>query len=174
MTKFKFIDLCAGIGGVHQYLKDNNLEVIADMPKWKQNIILKNHKLYYDNSKMINKWRDKYDNLARLKPTDRKFEWQMGGIKDNNLYDGIIQFRTSGVRVKKANFIPALVAMVHTPIIGKLLRRLTPRECARLQSFPDSFIINKNEHQAYKQFGNSINIDVVKYIFNQTILPLIN
>jgi DNA (cytosine-5)-methyltransferase 1 len=35
-------------------------------------------------------------------------------------------------------------------------RRLTPRECARLQGFPDSFVIPVSDNQAYKQFGNSV------------------
>jgi len=35
-------------------------------------------------------------------------------------------------------------------------RRLTPRECARLQGFPDSFKITVSDGQAYKQFGNSV------------------
>lgn len=39
---------------------------------------------------------------------------------------------------------------------GKNPRRLTPRECARLQGFPDSFIIPVSDTQAYKQFGNSV------------------
>ena len=39
---------------------------------------------------------------------------------------------------------------------------ITPRECARLQKFPDTFKINENDTEAYKQFGNSVNVDVVK------------
>ena len=39
---------------------------------------------------------------------------------------------------------------------GKNPRRLTPRECARLQGFPDSFIIPVSDNQAYRQFGNSV------------------
>ena len=39
---------------------------------------------------------------------------------------------------------------------GRNPRRLTPRECARLQGFPDSFIIPVSDTQAYKQFGNSV------------------
>jgi DNA (cytosine-5)-methyltransferase 1 len=42
------------------------------------------------------------------------------------------------------------------PQNGKNPRRLTPRECARLQGFPDSFIIPVSDNQAYKQFGNSV------------------
>lgn len=42
------------------------------------------------------------------------------------------------------------------------LRTLTPRECARLQGFPDSFEIPVSDTQAYKQFGNTVSIPVVK------------
>lgn len=39
---------------------------------------------------------------------------------------------------------------------GKCPRRLTPRECARLQGFPDDFRIVVSDAQAYRQFGNSV------------------
>lgn len=39
---------------------------------------------------------------------------------------------------------------------GKNPRKLTPRECARLQGFPDTFKIPVSDTQAYKQFGNSV------------------
>ena len=41
-------------------------------------------------------------------------------------------------------------------------RMLTPRECARLQGFPDSFKCNASRRQAYQQFGNSVAVPVVK------------
>ena len=40
-------------------------------------------------------------------------------------------------------------------------RKLTPRECARLQGFPDSFQIPVSDTQAYRQFGNSVCVPVV-------------
>jgi DNA (cytosine-5)-methyltransferase 1 len=40
-------------------------------------------------------------------------------------------------------------------------RRLTPREAARLQGFPDSFIIPVSDTQAYKQFGNSVVVPLI-------------
>ena len=49
-------------------------------------------------------------------------------------------------------------------LINGKVRRLAPRECARLQGFPDSFIMDENQNRAYKQFGNSIVIDVVQKI----------
>lgn len=54
---------------------------------------------------------------------------------------------------------------------GKNPRRLTPRECARLQGFPDSFKIPVSDTQAYRQFGNSVVVplmaDVAKSIIDQ-------
>jgi DNA (cytosine-5)-methyltransferase 1 len=47
---------------------------------------------------------------------------------------------------------------------GKLPRRLTPRECARLMGFEDSFVIPASDTQAYKQFGNSVVVPVVKTV----------
>lgn len=46
-------------------------------------------------------------------------------------------------------------------------RMLTERECARLQGFPDNFIIPVSKTEAYKQFGNSVPVSVVKEIFLQ-------
>ena len=43
-------------------------------------------------------------------------------------------------------------------------RRLHPRECARIMGYPDSYIICQSQNQAYKQFGNSVVIDVLQYI----------
>jgi DNA (cytosine-5)-methyltransferase 1 len=47
-------------------------------------------------------------------------------------------------------------AEILIPQNGKNPRRLTPRECARLQGFPDNFVIPVSDNQAYKQFGNSV------------------
>lgn len=47
---------------------------------------------------------------------------------------------------------------------GKNPRKLTPRECARLQGFPESFKIVVSDNAAYKQFGNSVAVPVVKAI----------
>jgi DNA (cytosine-5)-methyltransferase 1 len=136
---------------------------LSVFPDWKRNIVLKNRKLYDDNKNFINQWLLKNNYLKDFTPTQRKFEWQ-AGKSINTVWEGIIQFRPSGIRVKKPDTFQALVAMVQIPIVGKLKRRLTPREVARLQSFPDSFIINKNDMQAYKQFGNAVNVICVEYL----------
>lgn len=47
---------------------------------------------------------------------------------------------------------------------GKNPRKLTPRECARLQGFPDSFVIPVSDTQAYRQFGNSVVIPLMECV----------
>jgi len=49
---------------------------------------------------------------------------------------------------------------------GKNPRRLTPRECARLMGFPDTFKIKVSDTQAYKQFGNSVVVPVIREVAN--------
>jgi len=48
-------------------------------------------------------------------------------------------------------------------------KKLTPRECARLQGFPDSFVIPVSNAQAYKQFGNAVCVKVAKAILKQIL-----
>ncbi len=58
------------------------------------------------------------------------------------------------------------------PQEGKNPRRLTPRECARLQGFPDSFIIPVSDTQAYKQFGNSVAVPIMEILAKQVVTSL--
>jgi DNA (cytosine-5)-methyltransferase 1 len=53
------------------------------------------------------------------------------------------------------------------------IRKMTPREWARLQGFPDSFIIPVSDASAYKQFGNSVAIPAIEATAKE-ILKLIN
>ncbi len=55
---------------------------------------------------------------------------------------------------------------------GKNPRRLTPRECARLQGFPDSFKIPVSDTQAYKQFGNSVVVPLMADIAKLVVTKL--
>lgn len=55
---------------------------------------------------------------------------------------------------------------------GKRPRRLTPREYARLMGFPDTFRIPVSDTQAYRQFGNSVVMPVIREVA-RIMLPLI-
>ncbi len=48
-------------------------------------------------------------------------------------------------------------------------RRITPREAARLQGFPDSFIVHPNDRRAYHQFGNAVSVPVVSKVLKDLI-----
>lgn len=58
------------------------------------------------------------------------------------------------------------------PQMGKNPRRLTPRECARLQGFPDNFLIPVSDTQAYKQFGNSVTVPLIQAVGKQLVKSL--
>jgi DNA (cytosine-5)-methyltransferase 1 len=52
------------------------------------------------------------------------------------------------------------------------IRKMTPREWARLQGFPDSFVIPVSDAQAYKQFGNSVSVPAVEATARQILIAL--
>lgn len=141
---------------------------MTGFPKWKIEFIEKNKQLYNENKEFIDSWYLANNKLKDIKQTHRKFEWQVNGTIDS-VFKGIIQFRPSGVRVKQPTEFPALVAMVHVPIIGQYKRYLTPRETANLQSFSEDFKIDNNIKLAYKQFGNAVNVKVIKTVFEKFV-----
>jgi DNA (cytosine-5)-methyltransferase 1 len=141
---------------------------LSELPSWKAEIIKKNRNLYANNKSFIDDWLKKHNDLDGFTPTEKKFEWQAGS-SISSIWEGLIQFRPSGIRVKKPDYFPALVAMVQIPILGKYKRRLTPKEASRLQSFPESFVPNPNDKQAYKQFGNAVNAVCVEFLAKQIL-----
>lgn len=58
------------------------------------------------------------------------------------------------------------------PQRNKNPRRLTPRECARLQGFPDKFVIPVSDNQAYRQFGNSVTVPLIQSVGKNLIKEL--
>ena len=139
--------------------EDENLN---QYPSWKRDFIIKNNALYLKNKDFINKWLKKAKESKLFFGAKAKLEWQAGQSPKPSLWENILQFRPSGIRVKPGTYFPALVAITQTSIVGKRKRFLTPRECARLQSFPDTFIIDPIDAHAYKQFGNAVNVELVK------------
>ena len=59
------------------------------------------------------------------------------------------------------------MAIAQIPIIGPWKRRITPREAANAQSFSDGFLLHKKDSVAYKQLGNSVNVEVVRRIMQK-------
>ena len=145
-------------------------EEYRKLPSWKKDYIKKNKPLYNKYKEKWDIWYQKYKDILNKKEIYGKLEWQTGKKKQNDsIWNYFIQLRQSGIRVKKADYFPTLVAIVQTPIYAKERRYITPRECARLQSFPDDFKMHKNDHVAYKQFGNAVNVSVVQHVINNTL-----
>ena len=138
-------------------------EDLSQYPGWKQNFILKNNDLYLNNRDFIDDWLKRARKNPLFFGAKAKLEWQAGQTKHPDIWKQIFQFRPSGIRVKVNSYFPALVAIVQTSIIGSRKRFLTPRECARLQNFPENFQPDVKQQQAYKQFGNAVNVGLVKY-----------
>ena len=89
-------------------------------------------------------------------------------VNENSIY----QWRRQYVRENKSGVCPTLTANMGTgghnvPIVRdkKGIRKLTPRECANFQGFPDTFILpNLVDSQLYKQCGNSVVVEVINKI----------
>lgn len=144
-------------------IKDNPMiDQWDEMPGWMKTFIKKNSELWEGNKEFIEKWLEKAKKNPLFFGAKAKLEWQAGETKHPDVWQHIMQIRPSGLRVKPGTYFPALVAITQTSIVGKRKRYLTPRECARLQSFPDTFIYDDKNPQAYKQFGNSINVALVR------------
>ena len=133
------------------------------MPEWRADFVRKNRALYEKNSSSIDSWLSRHNDLQDLPPSRRKFEWQAQD-SPRDLWQLILQLRPSGLRVKPPSYFPALVAITQTSIVGSLRRRITPREAARLQSFPDWFVLHRDDRVAYRQLGNAVNADVIGFL----------
>lgn len=90
--------------------------------------------------------------------------------------DTVYQWRRIYVRENKSGVCPTLTANMGTgghnvPLIkdNKGIRKLTPRECARLQGFPDDYILPAKlaDMRLYKQFGNSVTVSVIERVAEQ-------
>lgn len=81
---------------------------------------------------------------------------------------------TKGFREIKDGTCPSLLARAREDgsgqpvvIVDYIIRRLTPRECARLMDFPEDFTWDCSDTQAYKQFGNSIVVECLYQIISK-------
>lgn len=101
----------------------------------------------------------------------------MEGKEDNKYSDkpirlGIVNkggqgeriYSTKGIAITLSANGGGVFAKTGGYMVNGKYRRLVPRECARLMGYPDSFKIIKNDNQAFKQFGNSVVVDVLQLI----------
>lgn len=73
-------------------------------------------------------------------------------------------YSTKGIAITFSAYGGGVFAKTGGYLVNGRPRRLHPRECARLMGYPDSYKMSKKATQAYKQFGNSVVVDVLQYI----------
>ena len=144
-------------------------------PDWKKQFIRQNREFYEANKSWIDTWIDK---IKDFENSHQKFEWNCGHEEQPTINNKIVQFRPSGIRVKKPTFSPALVLTttqipifpwVETPN-GEKGRYMTRREAAKLQCMEDLKKFPDTIAKAFRAFGNAVNVEVVKRIAENLLI----
>ncbi len=140
-------------------------EVDETWPSWKKRFVELNRSWYLENASWLDAWEHRWD-VSSFPASRRKLEWQAQDAA--SFEECLVQMRPSGLRVKKATHTGALVAIDQRPIVGSLRRRLTARECARLQGFPEEFTFRAvGPKAAYKQAGNAVCVPAIRWAFEE-------
>ena len=140
---------------------------LSDVPKWKADYLRKNSEFYAAHKRVIDKWAKTWGVFTdAFPPSRRKLEWQAQDTP--SLWECVMHLRPSGIRAKAPTYLPALVAITQTSIVGPRQRRLSPREAARLQGLPDWFTFdNQTAGSTYKQLGNGVSVGAVWHVFQE-------
>ena len=154
---------------INEHYNNHSQEDFDNYATWRQQYITANKSLIAKYKDTWDTWYEKHKEILQKREIYGKLEWQAGKIKKNDsIFNYFIQIRQSGIRVKRAHHFPTLVAISQIPIYGKEMRYITPKECARLQSFPETFKFSKIDKHSYKQFGNAVNVDNVHTVIKST------
>ncbi len=160
------------LGGMDREEKLLNLPSYARteedrFPTWKKHFIRSNRAFYEKHKACIAPVVKKIEQLGV--PSWQKFEWNVQG-GDRNVRNYIIQFRGSGIRLKRADFFPSLVCVsTQIPIIGWEERYITKEEGAMLQSMESLQSLPETFAACFDALGNAVNAKIIELIAKQLI-----
>ena len=148
---------------IPNYSKNNK-----KFPPWKKYFIEQNRSLYLSHKNKIDKVLPLIVEIPF--PTLQKLEWNAGNSK-RKIRDFLIQFRPSGIRIRKPISFPTLVtSATQNPVIGWQNRYLTREEALKLQSLED-LKLPTSHYAAYRAIGNAVNATIVSHI-SKELVPL--
>lgn len=133
-----------------------------------EKIVARNKNFYLENKKIIDEWLKEFK-VSEFLPSYQKLEWNVDGSNYKNIYEGIIQFRPSGIRIKKFTTLPTMVALNQTPYIGPWKRFITPDEVAEIQGFGKIKYEKINEGSMFRMLGNNVNVNVTKKLIERML-----
>ena len=130
------------------------------MPLWKVNYIQKNRDFWKENEKRLDGFIPEIKGFAN---SWQKLEWNAGeGRRD--IFKYLLQFRSSGIRVKKTDSVPSLVlTSTQIPVVAWQKRYLSLAEAQKLQGF-ESIRMPDQGSRSFKALGNAVNTLVVEKI----------
>lgn len=156
-----------------KYAQTNKAKIF---PQWKIRYIEQNRQFYADNKDWLDDWLTK---VMRFENSHLKMEWNCGKNSGYSIEDKVVQFRASGIRIKKPDYSPALnLVGTQVPILPwvelpqETLREgepskgryMTVREAAKLQGMDNISFGSLSQGRCFEALGNAVNVEIVKLI----------
>lgn len=92
---------------------------------------------------------------------------QIGKLNKGGQGERIYSIHSSGITLSA--YGGGAAAKTGAYLVGKVVRKLTPKECLRMQGFPSDFILPSSKNASYRLLGNSVSVPVISAIFKEVL-----